>query len=174
MREGIGRFEQMCSEHTPLVYNFLYRYLGDADDAQDALNETFRRAHRSLGRFRGECSERAWLMTIATNVARRTRAKSTRNPHVSLEGLSAMDGRFDPADGQDMERLTLDSFEAGRLLEMLPEPQRAAVWMRVGLQMTDEEVGTALNVPTGTVKSWVWRSLARLRKVCEAEASGAL
>jgi DNA-directed RNA polymerase specialized sigma24 family protein len=52
---------------------------------------------------------------------------------------------------------------AESLLNSLPEPQRSAVWMRVGLEHTDEEVARILKVPVGTVKSWVWRSMARLK-----------
>ena len=65
------------------------------------------------------------------------------------------------------ETLALNKDRAEAILSKLPHGQRAAVWMVVGLEMTHEEAAQALGVPVGTVKSWVWRSLTRLRKQCE-------
>lgn len=170
MREVERRYEALWQEHIRPVYGYLKQFLGNAEDAEDALNETFRRAHKGLSSFRGDCSERAWLYQIATNVALRSKSKAKRHDHLSLDAVDD-DGalRFEPMANDDPMRQVADCDLADRLLMMLPENQRQAVWMRVGLQMTDDEVAHALGVPSGTVKSWVWRSLAKLKQVGSAK-----
>ncbi len=166
------RFEKMREMHCSLVYNYLYRSLGDAEEASDALSETFGRAHRYLGKFRGECSERAWLMSIASNVVKRAKTGIIRHKHASLEALQEEGHGLEPPEPTDLEQLVLNRQEVDRYLALLSHDQRSALWMREGLGMTDEEVAASLGVPVGTVKSWVWRALARLRKTCAQELAG--
>ncbi len=163
------RFQAIYDAHSRLVYNFLYRFLREEGAAEDAVIETFRRAYKALDAYRGECSERAWLMKIASNVAKRAKTSGAKHVHSSLESMEDGKGGCEPSSPVSTERLVLDAIEAQQMLDMLGPLQRQAVWMRVGLQMTDADVAEALDVPVGTVKSWVWRSLAKLRKTCQAE-----
>lgn len=196
MTERKPRFEAVYREQSPLVYNFLLRQLGNREDAEDATVETFRRVHRGLKAFRGgragpattqaagdapqPASEhrtagaqradplRAWTLKIAQNVAKRALSDRRRNQTVPLEGLRDSGGGLrQRAPAEDPEKTILDKETAEAILAQLPDKQRAAVWMRVALEMTDEEVAEALEVPLGTVKTWVWRSLTRLRKACK-------
>lgn len=163
-RPEVQLFDQVYNDHSVLVYNFLYRAIGNREDAEDATVETFRRIHASLERFRGECSLKVWVMRIATNVAIRAKTKAMSKRTLSLETLSdVVECGWEPAASERTEQAVLDRDLAERLLAGLPEKQRAAVWLRVGLEQTDEEVAAILGVPVGTVKSWVWRSMAKLR-----------
>lgn len=171
MGELDRRFEGLVRDHAKAVYGFLFRYLGSAEDAEDALNETLRRAHGGLSRFRRDCSERAWLMTIAANEAKRVLVVSKRHRNSPIEEIGKDgSGEQELVSASDPVGEVMNRFEAERLLASLPSDRRMAVWMRVGLQMTDEEVATALDVPVGTVKSWVWRSLVQLRAAVASEA----
>ena len=53
-----------------LLFRTCYMYLRDRDLAEDAVQETFLKAYRALHTFRGDCSEKTWLMRIAVNVCR--------------------------------------------------------------------------------------------------------
>jgi RNA polymerase sigma-70 factor (ECF subfamily) len=170
MLDRDARFRAIYDAHSRLVYNFLARFLRDQEEAGDAMVETFKRAYRGLDGYRGECSERAWLMKIATNVGRRSLQAGRRHDHLSLDCIEGGKDGAEPCAPSTTESLVLNALEAERYLAMLDPTPRAAVWMRVGLQMTDEDVAEALGVPVGTVKSWVWRSLAKLRKACETES----
>ena len=59
---------QMVNEHQRALLNLCYMYLHDAALAEDAVQETFLKAYRSLERFRGDCGQKTWLMRIAINV----------------------------------------------------------------------------------------------------------
>jgi len=165
------KFDLIYRANSSLVFNFLRRFLIDSEEAEDATVETFRRVHVGLPKFRGDCSERTWVMRIATSVAIRAKEQLSRNQTLSLDAMAVEreDGRrWEPASREDIETTTLNSDFARSLLASLPEQQRAAVWLRVGLEHSDSEVAEILQVPVGTVKAWVWRSLIKLRKECAA------
>ena len=164
---GEHGFDRLYGEHSVLVYNYLRRRLRSDSDAEDATVETFRRVHSGIKKFRGECSEKVWVMRIATNVAYRSMQKEAKHRYVSLDDMGPAEAeRLSAALGSTVESEVANRSLVEGLLASLPDVQRAAVWLRVGIEYTDEEVAQILDVPVGTVKSWVWRSLARLRKTC--------
>jgi len=83
---------------------------------------------------------------------------------VSLDAAAEDSARWEPAAPDCPDTIVLNRESGGRHASQPPPPQRAAVWLRVALEYTDEEVAQILRVPVGTVKSWVWRSLARIRR----------
>ncbi len=153
--------ERLYDEHSALVYNFLRARLRNDQDAEDGTVETFQRVFASHNRFRGECSERAWVLKIALNVARRASERRNRRDERSLEAFVA-DG-WEPQEGDSGDSVDA-SVLAQELLDGLPSDRRMAVWLRVGIEMSDQEVANVMGVPVGTIKSWVWRSLIALRK----------
>src|ERR1044071_5171879 len=64
--------------HRASLTGHCYRMLGSASDAEDAVQETFIRAWRSLDRFEGRASVRTWLHRIATNVCLDALSNSAR------------------------------------------------------------------------------------------------
>ena len=162
-------FDDVYREHAPLVYNFLLRLLGNPEDAEDAAVETFRRVYSGLKKYRGgKASLKAWVLRIASNVAKRALRRRISNQTVPIEGLTAIQVEMTQSTtAHNPETRAIDKDTADAILSKLPHGQRAAVWLVVGLELTHEEAAQALDVPVGTVKSWVWRSLTRLRKQCE-------
>src|SRR5262249_2326092 len=82
---------ELAERHRREVLRYLLRLLGDAEEAQDACQQTFLHAHRAFGRLRPDSNVRAWLFRIATNTARsvaRSRARRAgRMVQVELDGL---------------------------------------------------------------------------------------
>ena len=64
------RFAQMVERYQTSLLRTCCLWLGDAALAEDAVQETFLKAYRALPRFRGESSEKTWLMRIAVNTCR--------------------------------------------------------------------------------------------------------
>lgn len=71
-REALTENElrRMMDEHGDALLRMAFLYLHDASDAQDAVQETFLKAYRHYGSFRGDSSERSWLTSIAINTCR--------------------------------------------------------------------------------------------------------
>ena len=64
------RLEDLMRRYGDALVRMCCLYLNDASLAQDAAQDTFIKAWRNLGQFRGECDERTWLMRIAINTCR--------------------------------------------------------------------------------------------------------
>lgn len=177
LNEGECTERTRCSPNSLVrngsIHHFLRLQLRSEQDAEDALAEVFRRVHKGREKFRGDCPERVWIMRIAANVALRQRQISAKHRHASLEELGEGEWKGLAMDGH-VERDAVNKAFVETVLSGLPPEQRAAVWLRVALEYTDEETAEILGVPTGTVKSWVWRSLARLKRAYADQASEVL
>src|SRR5947209_7906569 len=68
-----GAFETLVARHRRKLASVAARFLNDPDDTEDAVQEAFLRAFQQLGRFRGECGVRGWLISILMNVCRNKR-----------------------------------------------------------------------------------------------------
>jgi RNA polymerase sigma-70 factor, ECF subfamily len=80
-RQGDGAaFEQLYQAHRGRVYTLCLSLCGDAEEAQDLLQETFVRAYRSLTRFRGDSRFSTWLHCIAVNQYRDSLRRRARQP----------------------------------------------------------------------------------------------
>ena len=86
MRGPAASFTLLAERRRPEILAYLVRMLGNRDDAEDACQETFLRAHAAFGRLDADANARAWLYRIATNTAlnqargraRRDRPQSVR------------------------------------------------------------------------------------------------
>lgn len=78
----------LMERHAPAVFRFLYRMLGDEDDANDLAQEAFVRVFRARDKFRPTEKFSAWLFTIAGNLARNQIRWRSRHPNVSLDAAS--------------------------------------------------------------------------------------
>ena len=128
---------------TPLL-RMCYMQLGDRQLAEDVVQETFCKAYQGLGRFRGECSEKTWLMRIAVHVCWDTR-RSWWFRHVDrsvrLEHLPEPAVPFEERDDTLV-----------RAVCALPAQQREAVLLYYYQDMTLTEIAQVLEVAPSTVK----------------------
>ena len=167
----LAAFNRVVLRHQDAVYALAYRFLGERQAAEDAAQEAFLRAYRSLGRFRGG-SARSWLLTIVANVARDELRRRRRRPELRLE--PDRDDAPAPAEPVDRgptpeEQLLADSgrkelraaLEAA--LATLPEAWRLTVLLADVHGLPHEEVARATGVAQGTVKSRLSRARGRLR-----------
>src|SRR6187399_1438089 len=117
---AIPPFERFYLQHREEVLGYLRRLLGQR--AEDAWQETFLRALRAYGRLEHGRHLRAWVFTIATNVA----MDELRSKHSTTE---ALDGELDPP----APELRPPAFrELEHLTGELPPTERAAVVLRYG------------------------------------------
>ncbi len=144
------------------MYRVALRLLGSDSDAQDATQETFVRAWRGLGRFRGESAVATWLYRIVTN--RCLNVIAARRPAESLDlDLRSVSG--DPAEiTEQRERFAA---VARRVASLVPE-QRAAVVLRDFEGLSYEDVAEVLGVSVPAVKGRIHRG--RLSVLREAAA----
>ena len=81
-------FHELLHRHESAIFRGAMAILGNAADAEDVTQETFLRAFRRIGQFRGEAKFRTWLIQIAVNIARSKRRKMQREHWSPLETVS--------------------------------------------------------------------------------------
>ena len=160
-------------------YKLAYRMLGNADDAGDLVQDTFLRAYGALASFRQDASFLTWLYKIASNLCidqmRSRKSRGALSLDVELE-----EGREPMADRtQGPEETTVRGAVANivqKEVMNLPERYRVVVVMRHLQGMSIEEIAEDLDLPSGTVKTHLFRARemlrGRLKPVLGMEADG--
>ena len=157
------------------VYNFVYRYVGNREDARDLCQKTFIRVYRKANKLRDANKFSTWLFQIAVNLCRDELKRQKRRHHVSLEQLQE-NGNGTLRAGQEsnpknqaqpdqaLHRLELSEL-INRALQHIPEEQRAVIVMKEfqGLKFT--EIAEVLETSVNTAKSRMYYGLTALRKV---------
>ena len=139
----------------PGVRRVVGRLVGDRAEVDDLVQETYLRAWRGLGGFRGSSRFTTWLFRIAVNVARNWR-RSQR----PIRTLSESREREIPAPPAFDDELLLAAY--GRALDRLPDDLRATFVLHEAEGMSYRDVAETLNCPIGTVMSRLHRARARL------------
>ena len=130
--------------------------LRDAHLAEDAVQETFLQAYKSLHKFRGESSVRTWLMRIAINTCRNMQRRAWfrhEDRRVDLDTLPVA------TDGMSETNIALMS-EVMRL----PQKEKEAVLLYYYQEMTAREAARALGVTASIVTKRLSRARVRLRE----------
>jgi RNA polymerase sigma factor (sigma-70 family) len=141
-------FERFYEEHRAEVLRLLRRKLG-ADRAEDAFQETFLRALRAYARLDHGEHLRAWVLTIAQNVAVDTLRRA--RPSVELPDRGASD--VEPAYA-----------ELAELTDGLGPKERAAVVLRYGYDLSYEQIASALGSSPDAARQAASTGVRRIRR----------
>jgi len=161
-------FRALVEEHSPMVFRLAFRMTGNASDAEDVVQETFLKAHRSLGGFDERARFGTWVYRIAVNAAidlirRRGRGTVVRpagedDPPV-VETLASRDPQPDRvAMSGQIQR------DVAAALTQLSERERAAFVLRHLEGMSIERISDVLKIGPNAVKQTVFRAVQKLRR----------
>lgn len=166
-------FNAIVVAYQDRVYNLCLRMLGSPQAAEDAAQEAFISAYRSVGRMRGS-NLRSWLLRIAANASIDELRRRRRQPQVSLDApapsAAGEDAERamqvpDPAAGPEHLALRGEVREALQAeLLRLPPDQRLAVVLCDVEGLSYEEIAVTMRSSVGTVKSRISRGRARMRE----------
>ncbi len=165
-------FARLVERHSVSVYNLTLRMVGNREDAEEAAQDVFVRAYRSLDRFRGDSRFSTWLYRIAVNVslssARRSRrdlsTTSLSEPEDDEDGLPMQlpDPSADPA--EQFEQAEFRD-QVRKMVAALPPIYSAVISMYHMQSLSYDEIAEALELPIGTVKARLFRARTALRKL---------
>jgi len=171
-------FEVLLQRYSTPLFNFMYRFLGDYDQACDVLQQVSLRFYTSLPKLNTSEPFKAWLFQVARNccvdeVRRRKRYAiyfsqlETENSDGEIVYLA---DRPDPgplpeemAEHHDLQQLLQ------RAILSLPPRFRAVVTLRYISQLSFSEIGKILSMPEATAKTYFHRAKMVLRKTLSAE-----
>ena len=164
-RGDASAFEELVRRYQEIAFRTAYLVVGDADEARDAAQDGFLRAHAALGRFRVGAEFRPWLLRIVANAARNRRRSASRRADLALRAFrDAASGDAAPSP----EVLLLAEERRRELLaavNRLRAEDRLVIALRWFLELNEDEMAGVLHCPRGTVKSRLSRAITRLRAV---------
>jgi RNA polymerase sigma-70 factor (ECF subfamily) len=156
----LDAFGELVARHQARVYRVALRLLGSEADAEDATQETFVQAWRSLSRFRGDSEVSTWLYRIVTNRSLNMLAGRRHGEALDVEV---------PALGADPAEIAAarERFAAvARAIMALPPKQRAALVLRDFEGLSYERVAEVMEVSLAAVKGRIHRArLAVMKEV---------
>lgn len=163
-------FEELVRRNSQMIYRALIAILGDASDAQDAMQDTLLSAFKHIGGFQGRSKFSTWLVTIARNAALQ-RLRSRRNIESLDQSDTAEDRDFRPrqvAAWQENPEQSHSKTEMRELVEkgllQLPPKYRVIVMLRDIEQLSTDEVARQLGLSVPAVKTRLLRARLMLRE----------
>ena len=162
-------FEALVLEHQNKVYSLALRMVGNEEDARDLAQEAFIRAYTSLAGFRGDSKFSVWLYRLTSNICidfirSRAKKRTVSMTWTDEEGgdageLEIPDETWSP-ETQLERRMTRESVQRG--LDSLSPQYREILLLREINGLSYEEIGRALGIEEGTVKSRIFRARKKL------------
>ena len=158
-------FAELFRAFRPDVGRLCTRLLGSADEAEDALNETFSRVHRSLEKYDSGRPFRTWLLSVAAyHCIDRLRRRNTESrifdagdldpDQLATAGPSPLDHRL----RREVRQQVLDA------IEQLPDCYRVPLVMRYYADFDYDTIGEALDVTRNQVATLLFRGKRKLRE----------
>ena len=170
-------FRELIRRYERPVFSLIYRMVRDRELAEDLAQDTFIKVLNHIDRYRPEFKLSSWLFKIANNVAidhlRRRQLDTVSidgSPHAqTADAVEAT--RFDVVDQQESALDEMEARELGASIEraiagLRPE-YRSCIMLRHVEGRSYEEIATTLDLPLGTVKTYIHRARHELRKELE-------
>jgi RNA polymerase sigma-70 factor (ECF subfamily) len=161
LRDGNeAAFKEVMSMFKKPIYNYLNLLLGSRQLAEELTQDTFVRVYFKAHTLKtdNEQAAKAWIYSIATNLARSEFRKKRIRQVFSLSDVNERQASYTP----DIEGKLL----VEQLLAQVPEKWRVPLVMKEMDNFTFEEIARMLNKPIGTVKSMVFRGKNHLKRHC--------
>lgn len=157
-------FDMLVLRYQHKIFGLVSRYIKDADEVPDVVQEAFIKAYRAIGGFRGDSAFYTWLYRIAINTAKNHLVARSRRPPGSdvdaedaehYEGGAALRDLANPENRLATEQLkqVIDA-----AIRDLPEDLRSAVTLREFEGLSYEDIATIMDCPVGTVRSRIFRA----------------
>lgn len=156
-------FSELARRHESIVYNVAFRFMRDATAAEDMAQEAFIKAFRLLKSFRGDCRFSTWLYRVTCTVCLTELNRRKRRQEVHLFEGSPDLPVIAPTEADDMPEIIR------QCVARLPERYADIITQYYLEERPYQEIADELNVPTGTLKTWMFRARKQLRKLMEKE-----
>jgi len=173
----VHAFEQLMRAHNRTMFRTARAILRQDAEAEDAVQDAYLQAYRSIGSFRGDARLSTWLVRIVVNEALARRRKDARRAAiVPLRPGGIEEHEFEaqtPTSDQDSPESQTQRSELRRLLEQkidqLPEKHRAVFMLRGVEELPVQETAAILGIPEATVRTRFFRARSELRAALSQE-----
>ena len=169
-------FESLMRTHNRALFRTARAILRDDAEAEDALQEAYLKAYRTIGTYRGEARLSTWLARVVANEALMRLRKQARRgailplqPGVDVEQLNQIaEGSMDKEPESSARRTEMRKLLEERI-DALPGAYRAVFMLRAVEEYSVEETAAILQIPEPTVRSRFFRARSLLREGLASE-----
>ena len=181
-----AEFEQIVERYHGKVFQLVYRYTGDYEEACDLTQDTFVRAFNAWNEFRGDSQVYTWLYRIALNLCHNQQKRIVRRNRMERWSLDTtpdddFEGGRGPIEVADERPLPLARIEGDEMrlrlreaLAQLPENYRLVIVLRDIEGLTYDEIARVTDSTLEAIKSRLFRARQTLRRILEPYMTGGL
>ncbi len=174
--ELIARFQQgdnyafdlLVKRYKEPLLNFVFRFLGDATEAEDIVQETFLRLFKNKHYYKEIAKFSTWIYTIAGNLAKTELRRRHRRKFFSISHFMSQDKDYDIPDDRRTPEQTTDSVITDAIIQKaiqkLSPKFKEVILLRDIQELSYEEIAQIVDIPLGTVKSRVNRARLKLQE----------
>jgi len=168
--EEVEAFNEIVFRYKNKVVNFLYRYTGDRDEAEDLAQDTFIKVFRSKHLYKEIAKFSTWFYTIAVNTAKTNAKKKSRMSTISVSDFDPENDKdFDLKDTsispEDSANASIENYYIQQAINSLDEEFRKIIILRDIEDLEYDEIAKITGLPMGTVKSRINRGREKLKKL---------
>ena len=156
--EDTAAFGELIRRHQSQIRNFLRKLTGDISAADDLAQDCFLHAWNKLQTFTGRGSFIGWLLKVAYTTFLQSKRRSKRYAEILDEAAYVAQ-----TESRSYTQRTDEVSDLDKLLAVLTEDERAIIVMSYACGLSHREISEATGMPTGTVKSVIFRSKEKIR-----------
>jgi RNA polymerase sigma-70 factor (ECF subfamily) len=168
----VRAFEVLLTRHRKPVYNFVLRFVGERETAEDLLQDVFMRVIKGAEAYKRQAKFTTWLYTIARNLCVDQTRRRKHRKHASLDApmdtseesgtlMDVIPSNEMASDRKSLNKQLHQQMQAA--IAALSEEQREVFLMREFLDMPFRQIADVVGVPENTVKSRMRYALEKLR-----------
>jgi len=161
-------FGQLVRRYQGLVLSVTFAMVKNEETARDLTQETFLKAFRALSNFDTSRSFKPWLLRIANNTTLDYLRSKQNKEEVSLDLIIEEEPGLEPFDSNDPSEIAEHNLfieKLGVALKLLPLRYRQAFVLRYQFDLTYEEIAEVMQESENNVRTLLFRSRDRLRKL---------
>ncbi len=165
--DDLQAYDIIILRYKDQLLNFAYRFLGNVEESEDIVQETFLRLWRNRHAYRQIAKFSTWIYTIAGNLAKTELRKRKRRKVISISDMGFEDKEYEIEDelantDQDANSSLTEKIIQDAIDE-LPPRFKEVIILRDIQELSYEDIGSILQIPLGTVKSRVNRARLKLQ-----------
>ncbi len=166
-REGDKQaFNRLVLLYQDRIYNLVFNYLKNTEEAKDITQDVFITVHRSIGSLKEISKFKSWLYQIAINHCRNRYKSLKRKGYFSSYSIDDPDAFLQLSTGEtpEIDNERRDTVELVRnTISNMPEQDREIIMLRDIQELSYDEISSILDLPLGTVKSRLNRARLALK-----------
>lgn len=156
-------FSELVRRHQQVIYNVAYRFMREPAQAEDMAQEAFLKAFRLIKGFRGDCSFSTWMYRVACSVCLTELNRRKRRGEVELLPQHAGAVAVKPNENPDLPE------HIRNCVSKLSDRYATIITLYYLKGISYEEIAQIMEIPTGTLKTWMFRARKQLKKIVEKE-----